>query len=236
MTADRGLEVVIPRRFDRRRIPALVESKRVWIERASARGEARRQELEANPPRLPERIALPLVSEEWRVEYRAKELGAWGTVEAGAAVGRGGATVRERAGRLVVTGDVADSAACRDALCRWLRRKAKATLVPRLAEVSQEHRLGYERASVRQQKSRWGSCSRRGTISLNANLLFLSAPLVDYVLLHELCHTVEMNHSPRFWTLLGYHDPDCKAHRKALRQARTSLPAWVEHDIEEPAL
>ena len=237
MTADRGLEVVVPRRFNRRRIPALVEAKREWIERAAGRVEARRRELEADPPRLPERIVLAAVGEEWEVEYRARRLGAWGTVEAGAVIGAGGAIAREHPGqRLVVTGDSADAAAFRDALSRWLRRQAKAILVSRLEQLSLEHGLAYGRAAIRQQRSRWGSCSRRGTISLNANLLFLPTSLVDYVLLHELCHTVEMNHSPRFWTLLGYHDPACKAHRRALRQARTSVPAWVEHEIGEPTV
>ena len=235
MTADRGLEVVVPRRFDRRKIPALVESRRDWIERAAGQVEARRRELQADPPRLPERIVLPAVGEEWEVEYRAKQFGAWGTMEVGGAIDPAGATVRERPGqRLVVTGNLADRSACRDALCRWLRRKAKAGLVPRLADLSGQHRLEFRLVTVRQQRSRWGSCSRHGTISLNANLLFLLPPLVDYVLLHELCHTVELNHSPRFWTLLGYHDPACKAHRRALRQARTSVPSWVEHEIGEP--
>jgi predicted metal-dependent hydrolase len=136
----------------------------------------------------------------------------------------------------VVTGDPDDGVACRAALCRWLRRKAQATLVPRLAELSREHRLTYQRVSLRQQKSRWGSCSRRGTISLNVNLLFLAPALADHVLLHELCHTVEMNHSPRFWTLLGYHDPACKAHRKAMRQSKDSLPTWVEYEMGEPVV
>jgi len=267
MTPDRGLEVVVPRRFDRRRIPALVLSKQDWIARAAARVEARRRELAADPPRLPERIALPAVGEEWTVEYRpagasaggsggsgggggawgGRALGAWGMVDdsrpepraggsqPGAARKRGRTGARETAGgRLVVTGDLADPAAGRDALGRWLRRKAQATLVPRLAELAQSHHLEYDRACVRQQKSRWGSCSRRGTISLNINLLFLPPSLVDHVLLHELCHTAELNHSARFWTLLGYHDPDCRAHRKQLRRVRTALPSWVENEIEEP--
>jgi predicted metal-dependent hydrolase len=237
MTAERGLEIVVPRRFDRRRIPELLLAKQEWIARASRRMEATRHELAANPPRLPAVVVLPFTGEERRVEYRPPSLGAWGTVATGTSLVSKGASAREhRDGRLVVTGVADDVAACQKALRLWLRRKARTVLVSRLEELSREHGLRYQRVTIRQQRSRWGSCSQRGSISLNASLLFLPPALVDYVLLHELCHTVELNHSARFWTLLGYHDPACKAHRRALRRIRASLPAWVDHDLGEPAL
>jgi predicted metal-dependent hydrolase len=228
MSVDRGLEVVIPRGFDRRKIRGLLEEKRAWIERTAARMDARRRHLEAEPPRLPERIVLPAVDEEWTVEYRSA---------ASRSAGSNSAVARERPGRrLVVTGDPDDSVAYREALCRWLSRRARAALVPRLAELALRHRLEYGRVSVRQQRTRWGSCSRRKTVSLNARLLFLPPDLVDYVLLHELCHTVEMNHSPRFWTLLGYHEPGCRAHRKLLRRAGEAVPTWLDQEVGEPAI
>ncbi len=256
MTADRGLEVIVPRRFDHGKIPELVRGKRDWIERAVARvevrAEAQRRRLEAEPPVLPERIALPAMGEEWEVEYRCRRLpgraATRGVTAAGASATTGGAAetgcaaaarvvVRERPGcGLVVTGDLDDFEACRRALCRWLSRRARRELVPRLAEIAQRHRLEYGRVSVRQQRTRWASCSRRKTISLNARLLFLPPDLVDYVLTHELCHTVEMNHSPRFWTLLGYHDPECRVHRRLLRTAGGSIPTWLDHEAGEPGV
>lgn len=235
MSAEGGLEVVVPRRFDQRKIPGLLESKRDWIERAGTRikdrTEARRRRLEADPPRLPERIVLPAVGEEWRVEYRPQTARAASPPKAAASV------VRERSGgRLVVTGDPDDFGSCRDALCRWLSRRARRVLVPRLEELALKHRLAYGRISIRHQHSRWASCSRRNTISLNARLLFLPPGVVEHVLLHELCHTVEMNHSPRFWTLLGYHDPECRVHRKLLRAAWTAVPTWLDHGPGEALL
>ena len=220
MTAARGLEVVVPRRFDKRRIPGLVEDKLDWIERARARVAARRQALEDDPPRLPERIVLTALGREWPVEYRQAPLGR----------AAAGTAVRESKGTLVVTGNLDDAVACRDALRRWLARTAGRTLLARLVVLSLEHQLPYDRASIRQQRTRWGSCSRQGAISLNSKLLFLPPEVVDYVLLHELCHTRELNHSARFWTLLGGHDPDCHAHRKRLRKAGDLVPAWLEHD------
>lgn len=228
VSLDRGLEVVIPRGFDRRQIPGLLEDKRDWIERTTARMEARRGRLEADPPRLPERISLPAVGEEWEVEYRPR---------VSPAAVKTGAVVRELPGwRLVVTGDPGDHAAAKEALCRWLRRRARRALVPRLMEIARQHGLEYERVSLRQQRTRWASCSRQKTISLNTRLLFLPPDVVDYVLLHELCHTVEMNHSPRFWALLETRDPHYRTHKKLLRNAGASLPAWLDHDVREPAV
>lgn len=233
MTPDRGLEVVVPRRFDRRRIPELVQSKREWIERAAARVSAeeqmRRRRLEADPPCLPERIHLAAVGEEWLVEYRASR------VPDSSRNARGRVAARERPGRrLVVTGDIDDADSCRQAICRWLHRKARRHFISRVAEVAFQHRLDYQRVSVRQQRTRWASCSRRKTISLNVKLLLLRPELVDYVILHELCHTVEMNHSPRFWRRLEMHDPEYRAHRALLKGAGVVVPSWVDHGIVTP--
>jgi predicted metal-dependent hydrolase len=84
------------------------------------------------------------------------------------------------------------------------------------------------RIVVRSQRSRWGSCSRRGTISLNAKLLFLPPGLVEYVFLHELCHTQRMDHSKAYWALLRRHVPDCKRHARTLRATPGLVPAWVD--------
>ncbi len=76
----------------------------------------------------------------------------------------------------------------------------------------------------------------KGTISINARLLFLPSPVVDYVLLHELSHTVELNHSARFWALVEAHDPSYLHIKKELRRAGASLPAWLDHEIEKPGI
>lgn len=238
MTEERGLEIVIPRRFDRRQIPGLVASKREWIERAAVRVAAKRRRLEQDPPRLPDRIALPAVGEEWVVEYRegGTRAGDPSCEPAGVcAAGAGRVAVREHPGRrLVVTGDVDDVEACRAALCRWLRRRAKQALAPRLAEIALQHRLSYGRVTVRLQRTRWASCSRQRTISVNAKLLFLQPEFVDYVLLHELCHTLDMNHSRRFWARLQAHDPECAAHRLLIKAAGAAVPTWVDHGLTRP--
>ncbi len=106
-----------------------------------------------------------------------------------------------------------------------MRRRAKEVLPARLKELAAEHGLHYTAASLRDSRTRWGSCSSRGNISLSIYLLLLPYRLIDYVLLHELCHTREMNHGVRFWALLDTLT-GCKAKelRKELKEFNCRLP------------
>ena len=80
--------------------------------------------------------------------------------------------------------------------------KANAYLPQRLAELAIKYGFSYRIIRIKDNKSRWGSCSSLGAINLSLGLMRLPYHLIDYVLLHELCHTVEMNHGPRFWALM----------------------------------
>jgi predicted metal-dependent hydrolase len=232
MSARDGLVVVIPRGFDRRRIPGILERKRQWIERAAARVEMRCRLREAEASSIPENITLRSPAETWLVEYmRPTRVDGARTPEPGEGGVPGGSrcTVRERPGRrLVVRGDVEDPAACQAALKRWLLRKARAVLVPRLLMLADERGFVIEGFSVRSQRGRWGSCSRRGAISLNMKLIFLPEDLSDHVLLHELCHTRHMDHSPAFWALMRDHDRDSESKNRLLRVASQHVPAWLD--------
>jgi predicted metal-dependent hydrolase len=221
MTGGGELIVVVPRRFDRRAIPAVLEAKRSWIERARARMAAR-PVAGVTAAALPDHIALPALGEEWEVEYRSKPGGPGSPI-------RRVAVARETGdGRLVVSGPAGDDDAYSRALTAWLRRRGRTTLVARLEELAPLHGFAFERATVRNQRTRWASCSPHGAISLNLRLLFLDPVLVDHVLIHELCHTRELNHSKRFWALMQAHDPDWALHRRQARDAWRSLPSWVD--------
>lgn len=107
---------------------------------------------------------------------------------------------------------------------QWVKQQAEGYLPDRLARLAEQHGFRYSGCTVRHARSRWGSCSRQGKINLNASLIMLAPELVDYVLLHELCHTRQFNHSPLFWAEMMAVCPSYLANRRALKHIE--LPAW----------
>ena len=105
-----------------------------------------------------------------------------------------------------------------------LRRNAKIILPPRLYMLSERYNLPYKSVKINSSRGRWGSCSARKTINLSYFLVLLPPHLMDYVLLHELCHTREMNHGDRFWALLdSLTDGKALALRDELKNYRTEI-------------
>jgi predicted metal-dependent hydrolase len=90
--------------------------------------------------------------------------------------------------------------------------------------------LVFQRVLIRRQRTRWGSCSNRGTISLNCCLLFQPPQAVRYLLIHELVHTVHMNHSQRFWERVARHCPQFHSLDRQLRAGWRQVPSWVFAD------
>ncbi|MEI8032364.1 MAG: SprT family zinc-dependent metalloprotease [Chlorobiaceae bacterium] len=215
MTPHGGLEVVVPRGYDKRQIPLLLLHHDAWIKKTAARFEAERPE--PQPCRengLPQLIAFPHFKEEWRVEYVHAGSGEVRLDEGAAAI-------------LRVSGDIDDAALCQSLLSTWLKKRAKSLLVPSLESVAAAHGFRFTSAGVRLQNSRWGSCSSRRSIILNAKLLFLPDYLVRYIMVHELCHTVHMNHSRAFWSLVRLHDPLWRSNDREMKTAWKYVPAWV---------
>ncbi len=214
VTAREGLVVVVPRGM-RINADEIVSSKRTWALRALASIADQRALHAAGPDALlPHEITLPALGESWPVDYR----------------GATGSTVRARpiGSQLVVSGAIDDGDACLHALNGWIHRVARTHLPERLAQLAHEHGLVYSAVRVGRQRSRWGSCSSRGTISLNRNLVFFEPHLVDALLLHELAHTRALNHSPGFWRILTELDPRAHEHRVALKNAGRLVPAWAD--------
>ena len=100
---------------------------------------------------------------------------------------------------------------------RECRARAARELPARLLELASEHGLRVERISVRNQRWRWGSCSRNGHICLNWRLAQMPPSIRDYVMIHELMHLKQMNHSPKFWKLVAAACPDYEVARQWLR-------------------
>lgn len=105
-----------------------------------------------------------------------------------------------------------------------LRRNAKIILPPRLYMLSTKYSLPYKRVKINSSNGRWGSCSAGGSINLSCYLVLLPKHLIDYVLLHELAHTREMNHGEGFWNLLNrLTDGKAEALRTELKQYRAEI-------------
>lgn len=205
------VEVVAPRRVAAKDVHGFVERHGDWLRRTLNRLSAERARYHAEEQGLPTRIELRALDEMWTVRR----------IPSGTRVAvTGGADYVLR-----LSGD--HDVRAMHALRRWLQRHALATLAPRLREASLVTDLSYTALSVRAQRSRWGSCSSRGRISLNRNLLFLPPALAHYVMIHELCHTRHLNHGARYWHLVQRHAPDYRERERELRRGDRYIPAWA---------
>ena len=215
MTPHGGLVVVIPPGFDKKKIASLLLHHEEWIKKVTAKFDAHRQ----IPPLLsenglPATIVFPDFAESWSVAYTH--------------TGSGEVELVERPGKsLLVSGDVANTALSCRLLCSWLKHRAQVHLLPALEKLAAAHDFSYASSGIRLQHSRWGSCSSRRSITLNSKLLFLPDHLVRYIMVHELCHTVHMNHSREFWSLVHEHDPLCHTSNLEMKSAWKYVPEWV---------
>jgi predicted metal-dependent hydrolase len=211
---DARVEVVVPPRARPRDIERFVAAQREWIDNKRAQALRNRPAAEPFPP---ERIEFQATGERWRVHLaggsgrvRILERGAPGDVD----------RVLEVRGAFTDRG-------LRTALRGWLKRAAAQRFGPRVARLAAATGVRYARVEIRRQRSRWGSCSVRGTISLNLCLLFQRPEVVDYLVIHELMHVRHMNHSPRFWAAVETHRADWRALDRELLGGWRTVPRWI---------
>jgi predicted metal-dependent hydrolase len=210
---DARVEVVVPPRARPREVEQFISAHREWIDDKRAVALRNRPEPQAFPP---ETLDLRAASEVWRLQV---------------AGGTGRVRVAEAPGEHVlrITG-AASNGKLRAGLRTWLMRAAHRRLAPRVAALAAAAGVSYSQVSVRRQRSRWGSCSARGTISLNCCLLFQRPEVVDYLIIHELMHVKHMNHSARFWQAVERHCAAWRELDRELVQGWRHVPRWVFSD------
>jgi predicted metal-dependent hydrolase len=204
------VEVVVPPRTSRATVSAFLTEHRNWIE---TRQQAALRQKPPEDPFPPASIGLPGVYENWRVHL---------------AGGTGRLRLREPGDELlVIAGDIGAPQRLKDALRRWLVARAQVVLAEHLADCAREFGFSYGRLSIRRQRTRWGSCSTRGTISLNCCILFQPPEVLRYLLVHELSHTRHMNHSRAFWQCVARCCPDYRKLDRQLLDGWRRVPSWL---------
>jgi predicted metal-dependent hydrolase len=214
---DARVEVVVPPRARPREIEYFVAAQREWID--AKRAQALRNK-PAQEPFPPVQVEFHCIGERWSI-HLAGGTGRVRILERGVAP--------DPARVLEIRGAVTDRG-LRGALRTWLRRAAAERLSPRVATLAAACGVRYSKVEIRRQRSRWGSCSVRGTISLNLCLLFQRPEVVDYLIIHELMHVKHMNHSQRFWAAVEKHCTDWRALDRELLDGWRTVPRWVFTD------
>ena len=205
-----SVEVVVPRRTNPSEVERFISVNRAWIK--SAQEDIRRRYPQALRA-MPTQVVFPALGHAWDVTYNT------GSVQR-AQLRRG-----EDRLELLLPNQCTDLA--RRLLRHWLLDMARRELKPLLLELSKETGFYCKRVQVRTQRTRWGSCSSTGTISLNAALLFLESGLIRYLMIHELCHLKYLNHSRRYWQLVGSLQPDYRRIDRHLGEAWMNVPSWA---------
>src|SRR3954469_14976290 len=193
--SDGSVEVVLPRRASERAARDAVRELEGWIER-------RRRTLA--------RAAAEVARPEGTVPYLGRHLRL--------VPQPGRERVHRRGDDLLVPKRDTEAA-----LERWYRRRARAEIGARLDAATGRHGTPYHGLTIRSQKTRWASCSSKGHMSFNWRLLLAPEAVLDYVVEHEVCHLERMDHSPRFWALLGSRVPDWREHARWLRRYGPTL-------------
>lgn len=207
---DGRVEVVVPRGVTDPVVRGFMSRHVDWV----------RQKLAARPastiaePFPPALIDLPALEQQFRLHLSG---------------GRGRPRPRLIApGVLSLLGDWGeDPARCRRVLLEWLLEHAHAMLEPRLRELASASGFRFSTLQLRRQRTRWGSCSSRGVISLNVCAVFQSPAVLRYLMIHELAHTQHMNHSPQFWRTVEQHCADYRRLDRELSLGWRRVPSWL---------
>src|SRR3990167_1524932 len=208
--AGHGLEIVVPERKRQFDALAFLNTHRDWVEKHAARLKI---ELSAVPdqPILLNKIELPAINRIVEIIYRP-------------IAGTDNTSFRYENNKIIFYGAIHDFSVCVPFITQWLKKQAKLYLKKMIDELSLSCELPYRKLSIRAQKTVWGSCTANADIQLNYKILFLPESLARYILIHELCNTIHLNHSVSFWKVVARYVPAFRAQVKLLKEADQFMP------------
>ncbi len=207
-----GLEVVIPDRKRSFDVMAFLNENREWVEKQAAKFQIDLRE--DNKQCLPSTLELRAINKAIDIIYRP--------IESSVCV-----SSKCTKDKIIFYGAITDFSVCVPTITKWLKKQAKIILGNSLNELSTQYHLPFRKLSIRAQKTVWGSCTAKKDIQLNYKILFLPENLARYILIHELCHTVHLNHSISFWKMVACVIPDYRAQVKSLKTADQFIPRWL---------
>lgn len=203
----KGLEITVPVRFSLREIPSVLEDNKAWIIKQLERLQTLKTD------ELPTVVEIPSCNKKYIIRYLAA------TTKHKLFLGANNV--------ITIMGDIENKEACRILLSTWLKKIAKPILQELIEQISSRTKLTYSKLTIRDQSTRWGSCTSKKNINLNYKLILLPLKLAEHIIIHELCHTKHLNHSSAFWQLVATHDSNWQEHREEMKLAETMLPGWL---------
>lgn len=194
------LSVVLPRGISEKHAHVFLHKKSPWVSKTIANIPVVENE------KFPEYLDLKLLNQKWKIKYIKTDINNDNQLK----------EISEDC--LEISGSLEDWDDVKKRLNQWCKIKAKVIFKSMIEALAEEHGFHFNRLTIRSQKTRWGSCSINKNISLNSKLLFMPINVAKYVMVHELCHTIEMNHSSRFWQLVEDCDEGYKNNRRQLKR------------------
>jgi len=227
VSLEKGVVVVVPKSMSKKHVaklvPTFIKDKKYWLKEAIEQLKARSSSsFDMKQCEIPTDILLPALGQTFFLSC----------VEGSLSQAEGSISLRQTDDyQLEVKGDLRNKKRVFELLEAFFKVYAKHYLKERLDQLSEQFSLPYNRLTVRAQKTRWGSCSSKKNISLNYRLLFIEKKLLDYILVHELVHTIHMNHSSAYWTYFESLMQDARVRDKEINRQTKELPCWIFYKV-----
>jgi predicted metal-dependent hydrolase len=205
-----GLVIIVPRSYPADKLPGLIKSKERWISKHLQRL-SQLEPLPA-PRKLKTGDTIPYLGRDCELIMQKNH---------------SGEAVVLRGNKLAVIPDLFDNGMLEASLEQWYRSEAARLISDIANRMVSQIGIDYKRIVIRGQKTRWGSCSRRKNLSFNWKLIMAPQPVVEYVVIHELLHLKEMNHSKKFWQLVAQNCPDWREHKKWLKDHEPEITCKI---------